>query len=345
MTNERFVLEVVLGDNVTLQFNSAEELNVWAHSEKRIWDELHSNTKQLFGGYCRKWWDEQKEYITQLTALTGKALAAGPNNATALEAVRQHLCEMELARPKRFLCTKVDADSFIKILMLTDTSAAAAGLLTRRGPEVLKEALEIHAATLPVVRDGQLRFQIAYNKSLGEAHKKQLEDTIKSIEEKRRLDKAMGGMVGHWRNRSRWALGFAIFWLIVLAILASAILATTLPTLSSIWAQFNRIEASAAAPAAQTLLAMAPFYALIAIPVIWVLRHISRLFIENLSDARDATLRATMAEAFVTMTENESLKPQKEERAVILAALFRAGATQPADDGVPLPLIELLKKG
>jgi hypothetical protein len=69
----------------------------------------------------------------------------------------------------------------------------------------------------------------------------------------------------------------------------------------------------------------------------------SRLFVENLADSRDAALRHTMAQTYVALNNSQAVTPTEQERALILGALFRPGVSQAPDEGAPIPLLELLR--
>ncbi|WP_341705052.1 DUF6161 domain-containing protein [Ferrovibrio sp.] len=91
-------------------------------------------------------------------------------------------------------------------------------------------------------------------------------------------------------------------------------------------------------------LAAAPLLVAAMLPLFWVLKHFARMFTENLSDARDAKQRASLTSTFLALSTKEAVTFSDAERAIIVQALFRPSPAQTADDGVPLPLAELLKK-
>lgn len=79
------------------------------------------------------------------------------------------------------------------------------------------------------------------------------------------------------------------------------------------------------------------------IPVFWMLKHIARLFADNIADARDAKQRASLTSTFLALTAKEGVEFTEAERAIIVQALFRPSPAQPSDDGIPVPVLELLK--
>lgn len=343
-----YIVDIPLDDQSSLQFTSAGDLHTWVTRERRLWEQLSGVADSRFNGHCRRWWQEQISFMANLENLSGKAVAAGQRNATEIEAVVQKLKVMARQHADRYVCSALLADMFIKTCMDSDPDAATAGLILRRGADVMQRSSDIDRNVLPNIRDAQLRFQIALNESIGSDHRKRLDDTLKQIESERRTESAMGGLIGHWINRSKDAMNTAMIFLGLLIGAAFVISYGAYLAAISGWDRLQQfraqqIQLATTSDVTSTILAAAPFIVLTAVPVVWVFRHLSRLFIENLSDARDARLRATMAEAYVAMMQNKEMKPTEKERAVILAALFRAGSSQSADDGVPLPLIELLK--
>lgn len=83
------------------------------------------------------------------------------------------------------------------------------------------------------------------------------------------------------------------------------------------------------------------------IPVLaygWLLKHISRVFTQNLAINADAEHRRVMAITFLGLARRKSIAMQEQDRALILNALFRPSPTNPQDDGPPSGLLELLKK-
>lgn len=343
-----YIVDIPLDDQSNLQFESTGDLHTWVTAERRLWLQLSGTAENRFNGHCRKWWQEQISFMAILEHLSSNAVAAGIRNATEIEAVVQKLKMMGRQHASRYVCSAVPGDIFIKTCLDSDPDAAVAGLILRRGTDVMQLSSDIDRNVLPNVRDAQLRFQIALNESIGSDHRKKLDETLKQIESERRTESAMGGLIGHWINRSKNAMATAMVFLGLLIIAATLISYGAYSAAIIAWDRLlefraQQIQLATTSDVTSTILAAAPFIVLTAVPIVWVFRHLSRLFIENLSDARDARLRATMAEAYVAMMQNKEMKPTEKERAVILAALFRAGSSQSADEGVPLPLIELLK--
>ena len=90
------------------------------------------------------------------------------------------------------------------------------------------------------------------------------------------------------------------------------------------------------------------FLAVLSIPALtglWILRHIARLFVTNLESSTDATMRQTMVTTFLALTKEGEGSVSKEERLIVLQALFRAPAPNNADDGHLGGALRILTKG
>ncbi|MBD9390099.1 hypothetical protein IB237_23140 [Agrobacterium sp. AGB01] len=83
------------------------------------------------------------------------------------------------------------------------------------------------------------------------------------------------------------------------------------------------------------------------IPVLaygWLLKHVSRVYTQNLAVAADAEHRRVMAITFLGLAKRKSVGVSEQDRALILNALFRPSPTSAQDDGPPSGLLELIKK-
>lgn len=74
----------------------------------------------------------------------------------------------------------------------------------------------------------------------------------------------------------------------------------------------------------------------------WVLRSISRLFIQNLSLADDAMHRSVLATTYLGLVDNKEVGILPEERVLILNALFRPLPMSAPDEGPPSSLVEMI---
>ncbi|MDM9629767.1 DUF6161 domain-containing protein [Rhizobium sp. S152] len=76
----------------------------------------------------------------------------------------------------------------------------------------------------------------------------------------------------------------------------------------------------------------------------WLLKHISRVFAQNLAVSSDAEHRRVMAITFLGLARRKSVGMSEQDRALILNALFRPAPTSPQDEGPPAGLLELLRR-
>jgi hypothetical protein len=84
----------------------------------------------------------------------------------------------------------------------------------------------------------------------------------------------------------------------------------------------------------------------ITVPVLaygWVLRHISRLFIQSFTQADDARYRYVMTMTFLGLTKDPTSGVTDVERGIILNALFRPTPPNTSEDGPPAGLMDLVK--
>ena len=184
--------------------------------------------------------------------------------------------------------------------------------------------------------------------NLTEQAKKQAEDyekrtaehqtRLKSMEDKFLKDMALRGPVAYWDLRARSGKRIAWGWLVGFVVAALAIFGLVIqfgPGLLTLLKDKNE----------QISLAAVPLLLAALIPLLWVLRHMARMFADNIADARDAAQRAALTSTYLALSTQEEVDFSKEERAIITQALFRPSPAQPTEDGVPLPLLELLKRG
>lgn len=77
----------------------------------------------------------------------------------------------------------------------------------------------------------------------------------------------------------------------------------------------------------------------------WIFRLIGRYVIDNFTYATDARQRQAILDTFVNLVGTPEAKMVESERALILAALFRAAPGQSSDDPAPTTLLELIRTG
>lgn len=84
----------------------------------------------------------------------------------------------------------------------------------------------------------------------------------------------------------------------------------------------------------------------ISVPVLgyaWLLRHVSRIFIQSRALADDASYRRTMTMTYLGLSKDPTSGITHTERAIILNALFRPAPPNTSDDGPPSGLLDLIK--
>jgi hypothetical protein len=86
--------------------------------------------------------------------------------------------------------------------------------------------------------------------------------------------------------------------------------------------------------------------AAITIPAIfyaWLLKNLSRLFIQSHNLADDAAHRRALAMTYLGLADNQHLSVSEQERALILNALFRPIPQHGVDEGPPSGLLDLIR--
>ena len=79
-----------------------------------------------------------------------------------------------------------------------------------------------------------------------------------------------------------------------------------------------------------------------ALTALWILRHIGRLFVTNFERSGDARMRQTMATTFLALTKEGTEAVTKEERLMVLQALFRAPAESKGTDSHFASVLDIL---
>lgn len=86
--------------------------------------------------------------------------------------------------------------------------------------------------------------------------------------------------------------------------------------------------------------------AVITIPALlyaWLLKNVSRIFIQNLNLADDAAHRRSLALTYMGLLQDQKHAASDQDRAIILNALFRPIPPQTADEGPPAGVIDLIR--
>ena len=141
----------------------------------------------------------------------------------------------------------------------------------------------------------------------------------------------------YWRERASSTQSFAMWALAGFVVLALIVIAVTVRYGPGF---LERLAATGETVHFATL-------ALVSVPALtalWILRHVARLFVTNLERSSDAKFRATMATTFLALTKEDATEVSAEERLLVLEALFRSPAPDPADDGHWGGLAELLTR-
>jgi hypothetical protein len=87
--------------------------------------------------------------------------------------------------------------------------------------------------------------------------------------------------------------------------------------------------------------------AVVSIPALfyaWLLKNISRVFIQNLNLADDADHRRSLALTYMGLLQDDKRPASDADRAIILNALFRPIPPHTNDEGPPAGLIDLIKR-
>ncbi|MCF1744184.1 DUF6161 domain-containing protein [Paradevosia shaoguanensis] len=170
---------------------------------------------------------------------------------------------------------------------------------------------------------------------------KAVTDRMKRMEGIYNSKKVLEGPSALWKDvetRANLSIGFS---------LGAFILLTALP-LGLIWLNASSIHSFLL----ETLTSAQPGTSLTAIAVVtapaflygWILRHLSRIFIHNMSLQSDAQYRAVLATTFIGLAEQKSAAVTDAERALVLNALFRPSPPNSSnDDGPPSGILEIIK--
>lgn len=141
----------------------------------------------------------------------------------------------------------------------------------------------------------------------------------------------------YWQSKSIWNLclsggAFALFVLLVV-IIAALVLSNSSSILDLVKDSEGRIQVAAIV-----------FFTIPALAFFWVLRLISRIFVANLLDWMDSRQRVVMVDTYRALVAEGSDEVSKEERILILQALFRPGPQGSSDDGPPAGFWDFVAK-
>lgn len=86
--------------------------------------------------------------------------------------------------------------------------------------------------------------------------------------------------------------------------------------------------------------------AVVSLPAIlygWLLKNVSRIFIQNMLIADDASHRRALAITYIGLAKNQKLAVTDQDRVLILNALFRPTPSNSTDEGPPTGLLEFVR--
>jgi hypothetical protein len=145
----------------------------------------------------------------------------------------------------------------------------------------------------------------------------------------------------YWKLKTRTHLVIATFALIVFLAAITQILWMAFENFEFLWALISELQINSNG-------GFSVFgVAAISIPtvlVFWILKHVSRVFIDNAAFAADASQRKVMMETYLALVGDPNSKVTDSERILVLHALFRPTSSVSADDGPPSGLWEIVNK-
>lgn len=144
-----------------------------------------------------------------------------------------------------------------------------------------------------------------------------------------------------WENVARRKTRIWGCWLFVFAAMVIA------PIVAALWSWEQVSVAVAKVTSASNGGFSISGLAIITVPALfyaWLLKNISRVFIQNLNLADDAAHRRSLALTYMGLLQDEKHPASDQDRAIILNALFRPVPPQTNDEGPPAGLIDLIQK-
>jgi hypothetical protein len=143
-----------------------------------------------------------------------------------------------------------------------------------------------------------------------------------------------------WQRKALVKNALAMGWLTVFAILAVAPVVIAVKNWAVLGPAFRDLTGNGSSFSLTSL-------AVVTIPALlygWLLKNVSRLFIQHMNLADDAGHRRALAITWLGMVAEEKFQLSKEERALVLNAMFRPIPPHSQEDGPPSGLLELIKK-
>lgn len=146
----------------------------------------------------------------------------------------------------------------------------------------------------------------------------------------------------YWAKKGTRHFGSAIAAFLVFVGVIAGVGYLVLEHFGQIWSHLKDLQSnSAGSIVSVTGLA---FVTMPAIAFFWILKHISRVFVENLAQSNDAAQRRVMMQTYLALVGDPTAKVSDQERLLVLNALFRPSATHGSDDAPPASLIDLILK-
>lgn len=145
----------------------------------------------------------------------------------------------------------------------------------------------------------------------------------------------------HWRGVAQTAERAAYIWLgvFILSVVIPVSILLSLYSVEDIGWFIKQVTPDSGFSIASIILVSAPL-----LGYAWILKHLSRNYIQNTQIAADARHRRVMAITYLGLMRRKTSGIAEAERALILNALFRPAPPNSAgDDGPPLGLLDMLK--
>ncbi|WP_417416218.1 DUF6161 domain-containing protein [Hoeflea sp.] len=144
----------------------------------------------------------------------------------------------------------------------------------------------------------------------------------------------------YWRDATRKANLSAWAWLAVFSVMVLVPLLLLILNFGAITSHVAAISSDSGGISLGTaVLVTAPIFA-----YGWLLKHISRGYVQNFLLAADASHRRMMVLTYLAIAKRKYTDISQSDRALILNALFRPVAPNTGDDGPPTGILELIKK-
>lgn len=78
--------------------------------------------------------------------------------------------------------------------------------------------------------------------------------------------------------------------------------------------------------------------------IVWPLKHVSRMFLDNWALEKDAQQRSAMHQTYLALVGHPRVGITPEERVLVLSAMFRPSTSSGGDDAMPTSVVEYLTK-